>query len=76
MNSIHIKGNAGFPGACLCGRLLDKPHEVNCVDNSFIDNRRQPDISLSKVRFDWIFKVTREGDLEKTIVIFWKVLNV
>lgn len=37
---ILITGGAGFIGSFLCERLLEKGHEVICVDNFFTGNKR------------------------------------
>ncbi len=41
---ILITGGAGFLGSHLCERLLNKGHEIVCVDNFYTGGRSIPRI--------------------------------
>jgi UDP-glucuronate decarboxylase len=49
---ILVTGGAGFLGSHLCRRLLDKGHEVLCVDNFCTGSRRNIDDLLDNKRFE------------------------
>ncbi len=67
MNSkrILITGGAGFIGSHLCKHLLDKGHEVICLDNFFTGSKRNIIHLLDNHNFELIrHDVTREIFLE------------
>ena len=39
MKTILVTGGAGFLGSHLCKKLLDKGHEVICVDNFYTGSK-------------------------------------
>src|SRR6266700_3082706 len=49
---ILVTGGAGFVGSHLCGRLLDRGHEVLCVDNFYTGSKRNILPLLSNPRFE------------------------
>ncbi len=67
MNSkrILVTGGAGFIGSHLCEHLLDKGHEVICLDNFFTGSKRNILHLLDNHNFELIrHDVTREIFLE------------
>jgi UDP-glucuronate decarboxylase len=48
---VLVTGGAGFLGSHLCERLLEKDHEVLCVDNFFSGSRHNVAHLLSNPRF-------------------------
>ena len=42
---VLVTGGAGFLGSHLCERLLERGHEVLCVDNFFTGSARNIDAS-------------------------------
>lgn len=51
---VLVTGGAGFLGSHLCERLLEKGHEVLCVDNFFSSSRRNVAHLMSSARFELI----------------------
>jgi UDP-glucuronate decarboxylase len=51
---ILVTGGAGFIGSFLCEALLERGHEVLCVDNFFTSSRRNVEHLLGHKRFDLI----------------------
>jgi len=51
---ILVTGGAGFIGSHLCGSLLEKGHEVMCVDNLFSGSRRNIYRFMNNPRFEFI----------------------
>jgi len=51
---ILVTGGAGFLGSHLIDRLLEKEHEVICVDNLFTGTKRNLDHLQSHPRFEFI----------------------
>jgi UDP-glucuronate decarboxylase len=49
---VLVTGGAGFLGSHLCERLLEKGHDVLCVDNFFSSSRRNVAHLLSDARFE------------------------
>ena len=49
-----VTGGAGFLGSHLCERLLEKGHEVLCVDNFFSSSRHNVAHLMSSARFELI----------------------
>jgi UDP-glucuronate decarboxylase len=49
---ILVTGGAGFLGSHLCRRLVDKRHDVLCVDNYFTGTRRNIEDLLDNKRFE------------------------
>ena len=49
---VLVTGGAGFLGSHLCERLLEKDHEVLCVDNFFSGRRHNVAHLLSNPRFE------------------------
>lgn len=49
---ILVTGGAGFLGSHLCERLLDRGHDVLCVDNFFTGAKRNVDHLLDHHRFE------------------------
>jgi len=49
---ILVTGGAGFIGSFLCEALLERGHEVLCVDNFFTSSRRNIEHLLGHKRFD------------------------
>lgn len=49
---VLVTGGAGFIGGFLCEALLDRGHEVLCVDNFFTGTRRNVQHLLSHNRFE------------------------
>ncbi len=49
---ILVTGGAGFLGSHLCDRLLDKGHDVLCVDNFFTGSKRNVAHLLDHPRFE------------------------
>ena len=49
---ILVTGGAGFIGSFLCEALLERGHEVLCVDNFFTSSRRNVEHLLGHKRFD------------------------
>ena len=49
---ILVTGGAGFLGSHLCERLLDKGHEVICLDNYFTGNKENVSHLLANHRFE------------------------
>jgi UDP-glucuronate decarboxylase len=52
MNRILVTGGAGFIGSHLCERLLQRGHEVLCVDNFFTGARRNVAHLLDNPNFE------------------------
>lgn len=51
---ILVTGGAGFLGSHLCERLLERGHDVLCVDNFFTGAKRNVDHLLDHHRFELI----------------------
>ena len=51
---IMVTGGAGFLGSHLCDKLLEKGHEVLCVDNLFTGTKRNIDHLHSHPRFEFV----------------------
>lgn len=51
---VLVTGGAGFLGSHLIDRLLEKGHEVVCVDNLFTGTKRNIDHLHSQPRFEFI----------------------
>lgn len=51
---ILVTGGAGFVGSHLCASLLDKGHDVLCLDNFFTGNKRNVVALLQNTRFELI----------------------
>ncbi|MGQ9897234.1 MAG: UDP-glucuronic acid decarboxylase family protein [Acidobacteriota bacterium] len=51
---VLVTGGAGFIGTHLCKRLLDKGHEVICLDNFYTGQRANIRPFLSHPRFDLV----------------------
>lgn len=51
---ILVTGGAGFLGSHLCDRLIDKGHEVLCLDNFYTGSKRNISHLLSHPRFELI----------------------
>ncbi|MFH1156468.1 MAG: UDP-glucuronic acid decarboxylase family protein [Pseudomonadota bacterium] len=51
---ILVTGGAGFIGSHLCERLVEKNHEVICVDNCFTGSRTNVAHLLGNPRFEFI----------------------
>lgn len=51
---ILVTGGAGFVGSHLCASLLDKGHDVLCLDNFFTGNKRNIVALLQNSRFELI----------------------
>jgi len=49
---VLVTGGAGFLGSHLCERLLERGHEVVCVDNFFTGTRRNVHHLLANSRFE------------------------
>lgn len=49
---VLVTGGAGFLGSHLCERLLEKGHDVLCVDNFFSSSRRNVAHLLGNARFE------------------------
>ena len=54
MKRILVTGGAGFIGSHLCERLLDRGHEVLCVDNFYTGARRNVAHLLDNASFELI----------------------
>lgn len=54
MARIAVTGGAGFIGSHLCEVLLEKGHEVVCVDNLFTGRKRNIAAHLENSRFDFV----------------------
>lgn len=54
VKKIVVTGGAGFLGSHLCEKLLEKKHEVICVDNCFTGNKANIEHLLSNPRFEFI----------------------
>ncbi len=52
MKRILVTGGAGFLGSHLCDKLLQKGHEVLCVDNFYTGRRSNISGFLSNTRFE------------------------
>jgi len=52
MKTIMVTGGAGFIGSHLCKFLLEKGHEVICVDNFFTGNKRNIHPLLGNKHFE------------------------
>jgi UDP-glucuronate decarboxylase len=50
--SVLVTGGAGFLGSYLCEQLLDRGHEVLCVDNFFTGTKRNVEHLLDHPRFE------------------------
>ena len=51
---IAVTGGAGFLGSHLIARLLDKGHEVLCIDNLFTGTKRNIEHLYGQPRFEFI----------------------
>ena len=51
---VLVTGGAGFIGSHLCERLLEKGHEVVCLDNFFTGNKKNIKHLLNDYRFEVI----------------------
>jgi len=51
---ILVTGGAGFIGSHICGSLLERGHEVMCVDNLFSGSRRNIYRFMNNPRFEFI----------------------
>lgn len=51
---ILVTGGAGFLGSHLCDRLLDRGHEVICLDNLFTGTKRNIDHLATHPRFEFM----------------------
>jgi len=51
---VLVTGGAGFLGSHLCERLLERGHEVLCVDNLFTGSRRNIAHLLDRQEFEFI----------------------
>ena len=51
---ILVTGGAGFLGSHLCEALLERGHDVLCVDNLFTGSRRNIGHLLSNPRFEFL----------------------
>jgi UDP-glucuronate decarboxylase len=49
---IMVTGGAGFIGSHLCAALLDRGHEVLCIDNYFTGRRSNIEALLANPRFE------------------------
>ena len=49
---ILVTGGAGFIGSHLCEYLLDKGHEVICIDNFFTGNKKNVQHLLKNPNFE------------------------
>jgi UDP-glucuronate decarboxylase len=49
---ILVTGGAGFLGSHLCDRLIERGHDVLCVDNFFTGSKRNVDRLLREPRFE------------------------
>ncbi|MBI2989770.1 MAG: SDR family oxidoreductase [Candidatus Magasanikbacteria bacterium] len=56
MSQIMVTGGAGFIGSHLCERLLDKEHEVYCLDNLFTGGKENITRLLDNPRFHFLPK--------------------
>ncbi|MBI5742537.1 MAG: SDR family oxidoreductase [Candidatus Niyogibacteria bacterium] len=54
MSKILVTGGAGFIGSHLCEYLLERGHEVICVDNLFTGSRRNIEHLLLNAKFRFI----------------------
>ncbi|OGT45052.1 MAG: NAD-dependent dehydratase, partial [Gammaproteobacteria bacterium RIFCSPHIGHO2_12_FULL_38_11] len=54
IKTILVTGGAGFLGSHLCEKLLEKNHEVICVDNCFTGNKNNILHLLGNPRFEFI----------------------
>lgn len=54
VKKILVTGGAGFLGSHLCERLLEKKHEVICVDNCFTGSKKNIAHLLSHPHFEFI----------------------
>ena len=52
--SILVTGGAGFLGSALCERLIDRGHEVLCVDNFFTGSKKNIEHLLEHPRFELV----------------------
>lgn len=53
-NRVLVTGGAGFIGSHLCKKLLDKGHEVICLDNFFTGNKENIFELLDDKNFEFI----------------------
>lgn len=51
---ILVTGGAGFLGSHLCGRLLDRGHEVLCIDNLFTGSKSNLSEVIGNPNFEFI----------------------
>ena len=49
-----VTGGAGFIGSHLCRKLLERGHDVLCVDNLFTGSKRNIRDLLSSPRFEFL----------------------
>jgi UDP-glucuronate decarboxylase len=49
---VLVTGGAGFLGSHLCERLLERGHDVLCVDNFFTGSKRNIEKVISHTRFE------------------------
>jgi UDP-glucuronate decarboxylase len=49
---VLVTGGAGFLGSHLCDRLIERGHDVLCVDNFFTGNKRNVQQLMSNPRFE------------------------
>jgi UDP-glucuronate decarboxylase len=54
MKKILVTGGSGFLGSHLCERLLEKGHEVLCVDNFFTGNKSNIEHLIGDPKFELI----------------------
>jgi len=52
--AIAVTGGAGFLGSHLCERLIERGHEVLCIDNFFTGTRHNIDHLLDEKKFELI----------------------
>ena len=57
-----VTGGAGFLGSHLCEKLLERGHEVLCVDNFFTGTRRNIEHLIGHPRFEVTFPLYVEVD--------------
>ena len=61
MKRILVTGGAGFIGSHLCRSLLEKGHEVICLDNFFTGSKANIEDFFSNKNFEFIrHDITKE----------------